>query len=529
MNEAGRLYDFHLLLLKILEGQATHEEIEAFNTLLRQNPQALKDYRDIIDIYVDMTQYGGIYWDSQMAELQQLADYERTAPSVEIDRSRIEPDIPVQNIIYPKMTRKINKVPLVTAILLSAALLAIIAVIQFVPINGTQEVATLSESVKAHFAGDDSFASGARLSNRKEPYCLQNGIIKVILDRGAEVIIEAPCEFQLESANKIDVYCGRAYARVSGQAKGFTIDTPTATVIDLGTEFGVKINYDGTSEVHVMKGQTTLLAGPKNKQSTGQSIIAGQARRVTLDGQITIIPMRQEIFAQRVDSQLILDMNFEGLGGSTLPSGWNLIDNNGAGIGPDYTVLADQGPAGNGDTCGRVGPGGGTLQSGPHNTPGGWIQSLKPFDSALGFQGSFDLRLGNTSDNADAQFLFGNISEGAQDYHYVAISSRKELQEFFTVTAGIRKIIRRANIAPNLTPEVWYHFSFRFIPLQGTTGRFSYEITDLAGTKTLCSLDPVTVTLPDILTFGLGNYNDTACFDNIKILPLSKPDDLQSK
>ena len=37
-------------------------------------------------------------------------------------------------------------------------------------------------------------------------------------------------------------------------ARGYTILTPTAEVVDLGTEFGVDVDDSGASEVHVFDG-----------------------------------------------------------------------------------------------------------------------------------------------------------------------------------------------------------------------------------------------------------------------------------
>lgn len=522
MSGANRLFELNHLVLKIIEGQASPEDTEKLSKLLLENPQAVRDYRQIIDIYVDVTQYGSIQWNS-LADLGQMADYERLAPALEVQKSEPTNGI-IQNVVFQKTKRQINKFSLAAAVFLMAASLAIVALVQLIPQREIREVATLSSGVNAVFSGHESSTCGTRLFNREEPYYLKEGVIQITFDNGADAIIEAPCEFSLKSAGEMAIQSGRMYAKVSKEAQGFAVDTLTATIIDLGTEFAVKINYDGSSEVHVIKGKTELLTATHSAEPKREILDAGQARRVDFTGKVSSIPLQQEVFVKQVDSESLLDMNFQGLASNAMPAGWVLVDNNGDKAGPDFTCEAG-GPSGAADICGRVGPADGSLEQGPHETPGGWIQCLKPFDSAAGFDGGFDFRLGNTENGPDAQFLFGHISQGATNYHYVAISSIVRSQQFFTVTDGIRKAGGKYAGISNLTPEVWYHCRFRVVPVQGTMGRFSYEITDLDGKETYIALDPVQIILPETLTFGFGNYNDTACFDNIKITRLSNSGD----
>jgi hypothetical protein len=131
----------------------------------------------------------------------------------------------------------------------------------------------------------EAFNVGSRLKNRSQVLRLVEGVIKVAFDYGAEVIIEGPAEFEPESAEKMILHSGRVFARVPDSARGFTIQTPYSTVVDLGTEFGVYVADDRIAEVHMFQGKAMLVAGTAGASSRHQ-ITAGQSRAVSQSGQI---------------------------------------------------------------------------------------------------------------------------------------------------------------------------------------------------------------------------------------------------
>ena len=82
------------------------------------------------------------------------------------------------------------------------------------------------------------------------------GLLEITYDTGAKVILQGPVTYEVESRNGGFMAIGRLTGKVDAEsAKGFAIKTPTATITDLGTEFGVDVRHDGGSEVHVLKGQ----------------------------------------------------------------------------------------------------------------------------------------------------------------------------------------------------------------------------------------------------------------------------------
>jgi Concanavalin A-like lectin/glucanases superfamily/FecR protein len=93
---------------------------------------------------------------------------------------------------------------------------------------------------------------------RAGSYRLVEGVVQAVLGGGADVVITAPAEFELQSQSRIVLKRGRLSARVPEPARGFTVETPTATLIDLGTEFAADVDGFGNGEVHVFRGEVIV-------------------------------------------------------------------------------------------------------------------------------------------------------------------------------------------------------------------------------------------------------------------------------
>jgi hypothetical protein len=92
-------------------------------------------------------------------------------------------------------------------------------------------------------------------------YKLASGLMEITYDTGAKVILQGPVTYEVESKNGGFLSIGKLTGKVEVEkAKGFAVRTPTATVTDLGTEFGVEAMQDGSSEVHVITGAVDVIA-----------------------------------------------------------------------------------------------------------------------------------------------------------------------------------------------------------------------------------------------------------------------------
>ena len=114
---------------------------------------------------------------------------------------------------------------------------------------------------------------------------LDKGLVELTFVDGAKVILEGPTTFQTNSADGGFLNIGTLSATVPLEARGFTIDTPMAKIVDLGTEFGVSVASDGLFETHVFKGKVKVaVRTPSEHQADVQRpriLTAGKAVQIT--------------------------------------------------------------------------------------------------------------------------------------------------------------------------------------------------------------------------------------------------------
>jgi hypothetical protein len=175
---------------------------------------------------------------------------------------------------------------------------------------------------------------------------LRSGLMEITYDTGAKVVLQGPVTYEVDARNGGFLSVGKLTARLEkgeggrGKAEGvaggqwpvasgnqqpsiinqqssnpqspipnpsspfplppsaFVVRTPTATVTDLGTEFGVEVAKDGTCEVHVLKGlvQAQFLGAGQRRTQTVQ-LVEGEGRRYRYDaGQVTAIAVDRARF-----------------------------------------------------------------------------------------------------------------------------------------------------------------------------------------------------------------------------------------
>ena len=117
-----------------------------------------------------------------------------------------------------------------------------------------------------------------------------SGMLKLLFQNGTLVTLHAPAIFEVVSEMRARVLLGKVTAKIGPNAKGFSIITPQATVIDLGTEFGIEVNEVGATDVVVFKGAVdvdypTTLEGAARQQRlrTGEAVhldASGTASRI---------------------------------------------------------------------------------------------------------------------------------------------------------------------------------------------------------------------------------------------------------
>ena len=147
-------------------------------------------------------------------------------------------------------------------------------------------VGRISAMVDVKWKEDSRFkVQGSRIENQKslvvlgDKFLLTSGLMEITYDTGAKVILEGPVTYAVDSRDGGFLAVGKLTARLEkkgevGRQKAnetvnpkslvpplstihyplFTIKTPTATVTDMGTEFGVSVTEDKSVDVQVFRG-----------------------------------------------------------------------------------------------------------------------------------------------------------------------------------------------------------------------------------------------------------------------------------
>ena len=123
--------------------------------------------------------------------------------------------------------------------------------------TGGNALAVLTRVVGARWdATDPPVEEGATLHPRR--LRLTEGWVQIEFFSGACVILEGPADLELISPERAFCRRGKLRTHVPSHAHGFTIGAPGVDAVDLGTEFGFRIDERGVGEVHVIDGEVEL-------------------------------------------------------------------------------------------------------------------------------------------------------------------------------------------------------------------------------------------------------------------------------
>jgi len=116
---------------------------------------------------------------------------------------------------------------------------------------------------------------------------LTEGLVELTFAGGARVILQAPADLRLEEKDRMFLRGGRLSARIDEGTPGFIVRTPSGTVVDYGTEFGVAVNRDGETEAYVYQGRIGLRSGSDPVRIGNSKLLTvGQAGKVDQAGRI---------------------------------------------------------------------------------------------------------------------------------------------------------------------------------------------------------------------------------------------------
>lgn len=195
-------------------------------------------------------------------------------------------------------------------------------------------IATLLLEENCVWMSGPGFKEGHRLSPTRLE--LESGTTVLRFDNGAELVMVGPAEIELKSATSVLVRFGDVVVRATEGAEGFVVTTPTSEVVDLGTEFAVKVNRNGGTEVHVLDGEVRYRQLDASDE-LAKILRAGEGIAIDKHGRPRAIPMnspRFKDFVNRINPKSRADLltAYEGfnyspgllpLEQSTVGIGWN--------------------------------------------------------------------------------------------------------------------------------------------------------------------------------------------------------------
>ncbi|MEN6309474.1 MAG: FecR domain-containing protein [Anaerohalosphaeraceae bacterium] len=308
MENSSNKIRLYKLALQAFEDSLSEDDFLELQSLLTDNPVNQRRYAEMAFLFTTLKNSGQLFKSEDvldMAVWKALSEYEMAAQAIEIPDAHQDEQKKYQDVATPvKEKHRISRLNIFTLVSSAAILLLALLCMKFGPSRQSVEVATLTDSINAKWAGDTgSFEDGSRVATGNENLFLDKGYIELLFDNQAKVTIEAPAEFKIISEEQIQLSSGRIYVTVPFSAIGFMVTTATAKVIDLGTEFGVQVDMRGDTELHVVKGKTSLITGDKMNKAS-QLVLEKTARRIRYDNSsVSEISCQEDMFVREINPE----------------------------------------------------------------------------------------------------------------------------------------------------------------------------------------------------------------------------------
>lgn len=246
---------------RMCDGTVTEQERARLEELLR-------DRDDLRCIYLDhLRVHAGLVWRYRTGAPAAPADH---GPGAVVTTESERVKTPRAALDWPlNLIQRWALVLAVSASLLAAAWIGVHA-LQDADQGATRKVGSAAENSSPHgfvatLRSSTAAVWGANGRAVDEGSRVTAGDLRVtagdaelVFDSGARLLIAGPAKLNVESADEAFLQQGTIAAHMPPTAVGFRLRTPTSTLIDQGTEFGVLVEEGGATEVQVFRGQVDL-------------------------------------------------------------------------------------------------------------------------------------------------------------------------------------------------------------------------------------------------------------------------------
>lgn len=224
------LFDLCNLLLDRDFSEADRSRLES---LVLQDPVARRRYVEFMHQNAALYADGGRLSDKPLAEILHSFPDELPAPITKV-------------VAFPRW-------------IFRAAAIAIVGlgVWWWSPSQSDPILATLVETNGARWE-NSSLPTNPGASLKQGRLRLAEGVARIAFQSGAEASLEGPAELEILTSNSCFLHSGALVAHVPERARGFSVGTANALLVDHGTDFGISTDTAGSAQVQVLLGEVEL-------------------------------------------------------------------------------------------------------------------------------------------------------------------------------------------------------------------------------------------------------------------------------
>ena len=284
--------DLEGLFNRLADGIASEADEQLLGELLRASPQTRREYREF------MALHSALHW-----------DYVATAAPQPLQQA--QPPVSRNDLRLGWLASFVAGTVVATAVVL-AVLQPFTSTTADKPgtpaANEKHDDIRGNEDAKDRVSGsEDAIAAlmvdevGAKFADGRAPdgvqfwpgkYELLEGVMHLRFTQGADVVLASPARLEVRDAQHIRLAYGKIRITAPPTAKGFTVATPAANYVDLGTEFGLRVDpRSGASDLYVFDGQVNVADLQSGKVLS--EVTEGESSRFA-DGAISAAPPFKE-------------------------------------------------------------------------------------------------------------------------------------------------------------------------------------------------------------------------------------------
>ncbi len=262
-----RMNDLDFLINRYIDGLASEHEVAQLNEILRLDAQSRQMFAEHLNL------------DSALAESAAGLPGKQAAIEhiLQLNQQALFSNAIAYSISAASFAIVLS---IGTWLWLANSTRSPVAAMQVVSDSDSSEKSVSSVADFVDEAGAKFATDRGPIGRKFEPgdYELVGGVAQLRFALGAELIFSAPARWTILDSMHVRVEYGKLRAIVPPSAKGFSIMTPDAEYIDLGTEFALGVDQSaGASDLYVFDGQVNV--ANKTSKQVMQEVFEGESNR----------------------------------------------------------------------------------------------------------------------------------------------------------------------------------------------------------------------------------------------------------